>query len=653
MKINRLEIDAFMAIGQITVDLDSKGLVLIQGENDDDTSQNSNGAGKSTVAEALCWALYNETARGDSGDEIVNRKLKKGTRVMVQLVDGPRTYNVIRHRKHPVHKNRVLLIDVTDPADPIDLTQGTDKATQEVITKLVGCTSDVFRAAIYSGQEAHIDLPSLTDKNLKMIVEEAAGIDKMQEAHVIAKNRMVEKKSAVTSLENSVNTHQAALDACLSGIKELIEGRDNYEVSRSSKASAERAAMAESVAKAKVIQAEISSLDEAGIASERAAVSARIAAVDGERVELGRLISAHGEAKLRVSTVQKRLNDEKAQATRCKEIMANVEAEIGTKCESCGHVLEASDVAGRMDSVKSKAVSHVHSAKNAAAELAEAEAAFTAATSELEAFKSSMTDLTAETERLAELDALQVKLNNLKMSMQSLVDSAKGNRARAASIESEVNPYISSIEKAELKAQEIEESIVALKASLETAREELSVAEKVVEVFSPAGIRAHILDTVTPFLNDRTSRYLGILSDGNIRATWNTISTTAKGELREKFEISVTSATGGSNYRSLSGGEKRKVRLATALALQDLVSSRAAKPIRLWIGDEIDDAVDDAGLERLMTVLEEKAKEKGTVLIISHNPIRDWVRQHVIVRKRGGLSEMEGVLCVERDTVGE
>ena len=30
MKINRLEIDAFMAIGQITVDLDSKGLVLIQ-----------------------------------------------------------------------------------------------------------------------------------------------------------------------------------------------------------------------------------------------------------------------------------------------------------------------------------------------------------------------------------------------------------------------------------------------------------------------------------------------------------------------------------------------------------------------------------------------------------------------------------------------
>ncbi|TOJ96769.1 chromosome segregation protein SMC, partial [Vibrio parahaemolyticus] len=70
--------------------------------------------------------------------------------------------------------------------------------------------------------------------------------------------------------------------------------------------------------------------------------------------------------------------------------------------------------------------------------------------------------------------------------------------------------------------------------------------------------------------------------------------------------------------------EKRKVRLATALALQDLVSSRASKPIELWIGDEIDDAVDVSGLERLMTVLEEKAKEKGTVLIVSHNQLSDW-----------------------------
>ena len=61
------------------------------------------------------------------------------------------------------------------------------------------------------------------------------------------------------------------------------------------------------------------------------------------------------------------------------------------------------------------------------------------------------------------------------------------------------------------------------------------------------------------------------------------------------------------SFQTLSGGEKRKVRIACSLALQDLVSNRASKNIDLFIGDEIDDALDTAGLERLMGILESKS----------------------------------------------
>lgn len=64
-----------------------------------------------------------------------------------------------------------------------------------------------------------------------------------------------------------------------------------------------------------------------------------------------------------------------------------------------------------------------------------------------------------------------------------------------------------------------------------------------------------------------------------------------------------------SPFQTLSG-EKRKVRIACSLALQDLVSNRASKNIDLFIGDEIDDALDTAGLERLMGILESKARER-------------------------------------------
>ena len=170
----------------------------------------------------------------------------------------------------------------------------------------------------------------------------------------------------------------------------------------------------------------------------------------------------------------------------------------------------------------------------------------------------------------------------------------------------------------------------------------MEILANAVKVFGPAGVRAHILDTVTPYLNDRTRDYLGALSDGNIHATWTTLSKTAKGDLKEKFSIEVTNDKGSESFAGLSGGEKRKVRLATVMALQDMVASRAAKPIDIFIGDEIDDAIDDAGLERLMGVLERKARERGTVLVISHKSLDDWIPNVITVTKSGGITTASG-----------
>jgi DNA repair exonuclease SbcCD ATPase subunit len=72
------------------------------------------------------------------------------------------------------------------------------------------------------------------------------------------------------------------------------------------------------------------------------------------------------------------------------------------------------------------------------------------------------------------------------------------------------------------------------------------------------------------------------------------------------------------------------------------VASRANKPIDLFIADEIDHALDESGLERLMGVLEEKSRTKGTVLVISHNSLSDWIRQSVTVIKSGGRSTLDG-----------
>jgi DNA repair exonuclease SbcCD ATPase subunit len=43
--------------------------------------------------------------------------------------------------------------------------------------------------------------------------------------------------------------------------------------------------------------------------------------------------------------------------------------------------------------------------------------------------------------------------------------------------------------------------------------------------------------------------------------------------------------------------------------------------------------LDDAGLERLMGILERKARERGTVLVISHQSLSDWIPNEITVTK--------------------
>ena len=58
MYFGKLSIKNFLVIGEAEVDLHNCGLTLIEGRNEDDESANSNGAGKSSLVDALCWCLY-------------------------------------------------------------------------------------------------------------------------------------------------------------------------------------------------------------------------------------------------------------------------------------------------------------------------------------------------------------------------------------------------------------------------------------------------------------------------------------------------------------------------------------------------------------------------------------------------------------------
>lgn len=636
MKFKTLSIENFMAVGKESLSLDNRGLILIQGENKDDTSQNSNGAGKSTIVDALCWALYGQTARGESGDSIVNRTAGKNCCVSIVVEDGEDEYEIKRHRKYTKKKN---ILEVIKNGKE-DLTKGTDKLTQELVTQIMGCSYDVFRSSVYAGQDAQIDLPAMTDKFLKQVVEEAAGIDRLQNAHELAKKKRDEKVKAFDAVERerfaeemTINESDFHLEQAEKKVKEFEEKREDevkkFEFRIDSKKK-----------KAAALIKEIKAVDHVALQAEYETIVNRVADTEWQKKREGLRI-AERQAETSLRDKQHELKSLKAELAKAKSKITNSEALAGTPCDECGKPHTAEDMKDVIVAAKKQIAEQLPKAKAMTVEVETLSKTLQDATDALSAHEASVT---VTDEEKARRDALKAQLESYQKSLSEAksikseieADINSMNETKAAK-----NEHEDTLKKIKERVSDAKKSMAELQTKLDTLTKGIRVAEGVVEVYSNTGVRAHILDTVTPYLNARTADYLSQLSDGNLEAIWTTLSSTSKGELREKFNIAVSSKTGGEKYNLLSGGEKRKVRLATNMALQDLVSSRASKPLDLYIGDEIDHALDVSGLERLMALLEAKAKTQGTVLVVSHNELSDWIRDSLTIVKEGGYSRFE------------
>lgn len=635
MKFLTLEVENFMALANAKVELDQRGLVLIQGVNAGDSSAASNGAGKSTLMNSLMWCIYGETSHGVKGDDVLSTGHEKNCRVKVTIEDEGKRYAIIRHRKHKEFKNRLIV-----RGEDGDMTKGKDSLTQEFVERLIGASKEVFMASIYASQEAMPDLPGMSDKNLKTIVEEAAGVDRLTKAYAIARERA---NAAAARME----TTKTKMDACLS----LVESAQNelesaktsseaWERDRSERLDVARADLVGAEVTLTEVEMELRSLPEQIRDTENAIGKEREKLASKEEHD-AKLVKVRGAiTDIRASIrITENIQKEAMQRARALKVKAEeVNTKVGEPCPTCGKAYCLEDLSTVKESFVEQARSEISQAQASATSVAKyqehlekalkIESSLIASTPDVSAIISRIEQLTKELGTLRHREKEVVAVEALVARARSEVDR----------ITKEINPFLAVIKRHEESLAANKSNYGVLKTELKNIQEQALLLDKARQVYSPAGVRSHILTSVTPFLNAQTAEYLNTLSDGNIVAEWSTMESTKKGEWRDKFNISVRKIGASKTFQTLSGGEKRKVRIACSLALQDLVASRASKNIELFIGDEIDDALDTAGLERLMGILEAKARERGTVMIISHKEMKSWFRETITVEVKEGRS---------------
>jgi len=647
MKFLSAHIENFLTVASGTVKLADRGLNLIQGVNSDDDSASSNGAGKSSIVDAICWCLYGVTARGVKGDSVVNLKAKKNTSVIVALENGATTYKVERYRKHATGKNCLRLYAIVDPTGPsVDMTRGTDAETQKEVEKILGASYEVFVAAVYSGQEAMPDLPKMGDRDLKRLIEEGAGMQRIERAYALSRTRLTSAKNLLDGYVARLDTAKTGLLRTESALETRREKAKQWDAGRASVIAGleSRVNAAKGDATAKALHAQ--SLKPAADAAATRLTEIGVSLAEHANAQRAATAAQQSAQRAELAIEKHALQAAAKKVESAQHGIAHIEDDLARPCSTCGTVLNSDEHRKHLTAALDTKLATAKSEQAAIALRVRAQ---------VQAHRDAVAAYEAALALVPDVSALNAERNTLEQDKTALQHAIRVAQTAKQTLDQEklsldnakaaVNPEQSVVEELEERLSYENTQVTGWTAEIEKATADVAVAESVVKVFGPAGVRAQILDTVTPFLNARTADYLSVLSDGAIQAIWTTLTKSASGDLKEKFSIEVTHSKGADSFAGLSGGEKRKVRLATALALQDLVASRATQPIDIWFGDEVDDALDPSGLERLMTILERKARERGTVIVISHNSLGDWIDNVTTVTKADGVSTVEGALC--------
>jgi DNA repair exonuclease SbcCD ATPase subunit len=179
IQIKNLTVKNFMSVGNATqgVDFDRRDLTLVLGENLDLGGDGSrNGTGKTTIINALSYALYGNALSNIRKDNLVNKTNGKGMLVSLDFAVGSKEYRIERGRKPNVLKFYVN----HEEQSATDEAQGDSRETQDAIERVIGMSHDMFKhiLALNTYTEPFLSLKS---NEQRTIIEQLLGITLLSE----------------------------------------------------------------------------------------------------------------------------------------------------------------------------------------------------------------------------------------------------------------------------------------------------------------------------------------------------------------------------------------------------------------------------------------------------------------------------------------
>jgi DNA repair exonuclease SbcCD ATPase subunit len=560
IKIKDLTVKNFMSVGNQTqaVNFDKENLTLVLGENLDqggDDNGSRNGTGKTTIVNALSYALYGNALTNIKKDNLINKINNKNMLVTLTFDKDGTEYRIERGRKPNVLQ--FFVNNQAQDTEETDDAQGDMRETQRDLDDLLGMSHDMFRHIVALNTYTEPFL-SMKANDQRVIIEQLLGITLLSE-------KAESLKEIIKTTKDSIYQENADIEAAKKSNEKIQLSVDSL-LTRQTAWNSQHSEEMEKIARAIV---ELENVD-----------------IDGELIKHNDLkLFEEQTAKLKSLTKERAtLDSATAQAERSVKKYADELAKLkDKKCHACDQELHDH----KHEEMNSVAVKHLEEAQKY-----------------LDKVNSDLAKINKEINAIGEIskrpdtyyDTVEQALkhqNNLKTLETQLTVKA-----------GESDPYQEQID--ELRHTAMQEITWDHVNELNTLKDHQEFLLKLL-TSKDSFIRKKIIDQNLAYLNNRLTYYLDKMGLPHTVVFQNDLT------------VIITQLGQDLDFDNLSRGERNRLILGLSWSFRDVWESLYQAINLLFVDELVDNGLDASGVEGALAVLKKMARErKKNIFLISH-----------------------------------
>lgn len=596
INFKRIKFSNFFSFKYADIDLTNRGYTIVKGVNNNpiDNSQ-SNGSGKSSIWEAISYALTGTTIRGVK--DIVNNKGDDGAIVELEFDIDKDHYRVCRYKDTKEFKTDLkIYINGEDKSG-----KGIRDSEKLLAQYIPDLNAQLIGSVIVLGQGLPQRFTNNTPSGRKEILEKLSKSDFMIED---LKNRINDRKQVLAKklrdVEDTILTKKTRQES----IKDQVEATKNRLNS-----------MGDTVE----LDNKINDL--------KASLEVTSVNLGNDKVKLDNLFTDLNNERSQYSTISDRKSAE------VNDVESKYRQEIENQNELIStHKLKISSIKNeinRIESIKDvcptcgQKIPNVHKpdATNLKEDLTKEQEALDVLTEKLDNVK---------TKKTLEIDAISKKYDNLKEDSynrgnelrksyddlkriiddkQRLFDNDKNQLAKLESTrlsyDTLKNDLIKTIDNLEQSARVIDEELLYnynIKSDIEARQ---AVVNKMFTL-ATRDFRGLLLSNVINFIDQKAKEY----------------SLEVFGTDKLDFKLdgnNIDIMYDGKQIESLSGGEAKKVDIIIQFAIRDMLCKFLGFSCNILVADELFDACDRLGCQKIIDLISNKLCDIESVFIVTHH----------------------------------